>query len=99
MVWDRRGQLPPAQRGYDATHRAAREQWAKLVRTGAVCCVRCGKPVAPWQSWHLDHDDNDRRIYRGVSHASCNLKAGARRGRAIQTGATFDGRVVVSREW
>ena len=33
---------------------------------------------------HLDHDDWDRTKLRGFSHAACNLRAAARKARAIQ---------------
>ena len=35
-------------------------------------------------NWHLGHDDNDRTVYRGPEHESCNLKAAARKGRRLQ---------------
>jgi hypothetical protein len=47
-----------------------------MVRTGAVNCARCGKPIQPQDQWQLDHSD-DRNGYLGASHASCNARAGA----------------------
>jgi hypothetical protein len=59
-----------------AAHRAARARWRSLVERGAACCARCGQRIVPGSAWHLDHAD-DRSGYLGVSHASCNLAAGA----------------------
>jgi hypothetical protein len=47
-------------------------------------CSRCGQPMLPGQALHLDHDDYDRTRYRGFSHQACNLRAAARKARAIQ---------------
>jgi hypothetical protein len=47
-------------------------------------CSRCGLPMLPGQALHLDHDDYDRTRYRGFSHQACNLRAAARKARAIQ---------------
>ena len=40
--------------------------------------------MLPGQALHLDHDDYDRTRYRGFSHQACNLRAAARKARAIQ---------------
>jgi hypothetical protein len=66
-------------RGYGARHQAERRAWDRLVQTGTVPCVRCGHLIEPGSHWHLDHDD-DKRHYRGPAHASCNLRAAARKG-------------------
>jgi hypothetical protein len=47
-------------------------------------CYRCGLPMLRGQELHLDHDDHDRSIIRGFSHKHCNLRAAARKARAIQ---------------
>lgn len=66
-------------RKYGRRHRRIRAIWAKRVAKGGVICARpeCGKPIEPWQMWHLDHDDADptHRTYLGASHASCNSKS------------------------
>jgi hypothetical protein len=64
----------PAERGYDAQHRALRKTWARKVKAGGVRCARCGKPIAPTDLWHLDHTD-DRAGYLGPSHQACNTAA------------------------
>jgi hypothetical protein len=46
-------------------------------------CARCGLPMLPGQVLHLDHND-DRTGWIGFSHAKCNLRAAARKARAIQ---------------
>jgi hypothetical protein len=73
----------PAERGYDAQHRALRKTWAVKVKAGGVRCWRCGEPIAPTEAWDLGHDDEDRTVYRGPEHAGrCNRAAGARKGNA-----------------
>jgi hypothetical protein len=61
-------------RGYGATHDRLRQRWAPHVAAGSVRCARCGKPITPGTPWDLDHTD-DRRTYRGPSHAHCNRGA------------------------
>jgi hypothetical protein len=46
-------------------------------------CARCGQPMLPGQELHLDHND-DRTGWIGFSHARCNVRAAARKARAIQ---------------
>ncbi|KMY23306.1 hypothetical protein ACU19_04865 [Actinobaculum suis] len=58
-------------RGYDATHKRLRAQWARQVEAGGVCCARCGGPITPGTPWDLGHTD-DRRGYRGPEHSRCN---------------------------
>jgi hypothetical protein len=48
-------------------------------------CPMCGRQLEPGQPIHLDHAA-DGHTYLGWSHARCNLSAGGRKGRAIQTG-------------
>lgn len=70
----------PEQRGYDATHRALRRQWAPQVATGNVPCWRCGELIEPGERWDLGHDDTDRSKHRGPEHASrCNRSAAGRK--------------------
>lgn len=65
------------ERGYDASHMAAREAWKPKVQTGLIACARCAQPIQPGQEWALDHTD-DRTGYLGPSHATCNNSAGGR---------------------
>jgi hypothetical protein len=67
-------QQTTAQRGYGWQHRKASEQ-ARANLVPGTPCIRCGKPMWPDQKLHLDHDDYDRTITRGLSHASCNIAA------------------------
>jgi hypothetical protein len=46
-------------------------------------CARCGLPMLPGQKLHLDHNDS-RTGWLGFSHAACNLRAAAKKARAIQ---------------
>ena len=69
-----------AERGYGADYQRLRIKWAKRIAVGIVNCKRCRKWINPAESWHLDHDDNDRNDLRlaAPSHALCNLSAGGR---------------------
>ena len=66
------------ERGYGAPHRALRAHWQTLITREPQPCTRCGQPITTRDTWHLDHDDNDRSKYRGPSHAACNMSAGGR---------------------
>jgi hypothetical protein len=74
---------PAAQRGYGKAHRIARQRWAVIVDAGAATCCLCGWGIDPGSKWHLDNTP-DRTGYRGVAHAVCNIRDGARRGRSRQ---------------
>lgn len=65
------------QRGYGSQHQALRR--ALLPRAYGTPCSRCGLPMLPGQELDLDHDDNDRSLYRGFSHSECNRQAGGRK--------------------
>lgn len=67
---------PRDDRGYDAYHRALREQLRPDVEAGRHTCARCHRPIHPGEPWDLDHTD-DRHGYIGPSHQSCNRRAGA----------------------
>jgi hypothetical protein len=73
-----------SKRGYGAAHQQLRKQVAQLVAAGGAYCWRCGKPIQPWQSWDLGHDDNDRSLYRGPEHAKCNRSSAASRGNRMR---------------
>jgi len=63
-------------RRYGQRHRDLRQQFAPLVLSGEVACVRCGDPILPGQHWHLGHRDGDPTAYAGPEHATCNMRAG-----------------------
>ena len=50
-------------------------------------CSRCLQPMLPGQKLHLDHDDYDRTKLRGFAQAACNIRAAAKKARAIQIAA------------
>ena len=80
MPWDR---SRPRSDEYGADHARARAA-AAAVHDPADPCTRCGQPLGPMGRWlHYDHRD-DRAGYAGFAHASCNVQAGARAGRARQ---------------
>lgn len=68
-------------RGYGSKHAALRK--ALLPTAYGTPCARCGMLMLPGQALHLDHNDT-RTGYLGFSHKACNLKAAARKARAIQ---------------
>ncbi len=68
--------------GYGSQHQKLRK--ALLAKAYGQPCSRCGLPMLPGQALHLDHDDYDRTKWRGFSHAKCNLRAAAKKARAIQ---------------
>jgi hypothetical protein len=45
-------------------------------------CARCGLPIAAGAEFDLDHTD-DRAGYLGVSHRTCNRRAGGKNGPAV----------------
>lgn len=74
-----RHMTPTAPRGtlrYSAAHKKRRKQLlADLERNPGQPCSRCGLPMFVSQRLHLDHSD-DGATWRGLAHASCNLRAG-----------------------
>ena len=62
--------------GWGHNHQRRRAAIAPLVNAGKATCARCHEPIHPGEDWHLDHSDA-RDGYLGVSHAGCNLSAGA----------------------
>lgn len=66
---------------YGADHRALRRRL--LPGAYGTPCARCGAPMLPGQLFDLDHRD-DGPGYLGLSHRTCNVVAGARKGRQRQ---------------
>jgi hypothetical protein len=72
-------------RGYGSTHAKARKA-AALRHQPTDPCTRCGRPLGPMGPWlHYDHTER-RDGYLGFAHASCNRKAGARKGQRMSSG-------------
>lgn len=92
MAWvNSRPRASTAGRGYGKQHERARAAAAARHDPANPCC-RCGHALGPMGPWlHFDHTDS-RDGYLGFSHgapcpvcgARCNLKAGAKKGRAAQ---------------
>lgn len=73
----------PAQRGYDAQHRALRAQWQRRIDAGErVVCATCPTLITG-TAWQLGHD-HERGGYLGPQCVRCNTSDGGRRGRAAQ---------------
>src|SRR5262249_8353530 len=70
-------------RGYGYAHQLKRKAALAAFKPGALC-PRCGDEMWPDQKLHLDHADDDRNVYLGLSHARCNLSAGATRGNRLR---------------
>jgi hypothetical protein len=85
MPWAGGPRAPKKARGYGYQFQKLR----KILLPSAYYtpCIRCGLPMLPGQELHLDHDDWDRSIIRGFSHRKCNLRAAAKKARAIQIAA------------
>ena len=79
-----RAKAPRQMRGYDAQHDRVRARWAQRVKSGSVCCARCGHPILPGMKWDLGHSDFDRSQYQGPEHQRCNRRAGAIKGNAMR---------------
>lgn len=82
-----------AQRGYGSRHKAERKRLDPVVQSGLAMCVRCEEPIEPGTPWDLGHND-DRTMWTGPEHASCNRADGANKTNAIRRGQR-----VTSREW
>ncbi|GAA3829031.1 endonuclease domain-containing protein [Streptomyces chiangmaiensis] len=63
-------------RGYGGHHQRLRRRL--LAEAIGKPCHYCGEPMLEGQALDLDHND-DRTAYRGMTHASCNRSAGARK--------------------
>lgn len=66
-------------RGYGYAHRQLRRRYIPLVAAGMITCCRCGEWIDPSEPFDLDHSDDDRSVYLGPAHVSCNRSAGARK--------------------
>jgi hypothetical protein len=76
---------PKGERGYGYQFQKLRK--ALLPSAYGTPCVRCGEVMLPGQQLHLDHDDYDRSRLRGFAHSDCNIRAAAKKARAIQIAA------------
>ena len=92
--------MAPRKQKYRAGHDRLRRQWALQVAAGNAYCARCGFLIVPSESLDVDHEDGSLSEYLGVSHSSCNRRAGARRGaalgRAAQNGNALSAREVAA---
>lgn len=96
---DTRSRLSSTQRGYGPAHRKARAKWkARIAQDGGTQCCICGYWVDPDEQWHLDHTE-DRTGYRGVAHARCNIRDGAKRGRTKQDEPARPSSFTSLRQW
>lgn len=68
-------------RGYGSLHQRKRSELLPLAY--GTPCHLCGAIMQEGDDLHLDHSE-DRTGYRGMAHASCNVRDGARRGAAAQ---------------
>jgi hypothetical protein len=84
MAWAK-PRAPKGERGYGYQYQKLRK--ALLPSAYGTPCVRCGLPMLPGQKLHLDQDDYDRTKLRGFAHAACNIRAAAKKARAIQLAA------------
>ena len=84
MAWAKTNAKTPGgttKGGWGSQHQKLRK--ALLPSAYGKPCVRCGLPMLLGQKLHLDHNDN-RTGWLGFSHAACNLRAAAKKARAIQ---------------
>ena len=96
MAWDN---ARPRSRKYGlAKHRNERSDWARRHQPDDPC-TRCGHPLGPMGPWlHLDHDDVLTDQVNGFAHGDpcpwcgvrCNVSAGARKARALQSVTRID---------
>ena len=84
MAWSGSRGVNITAAGYGSKHQKLRRQL--LPQAYGQPCSRCGLPMLPGQALHLDHDDYDHTKWRGFSHKACNLRAAAKKARAIQLG-------------
>lgn len=72
----RTSNVSSGKRGYGRPHARLRAELLPLAY--GTPCHFCGDLMKEGQDLHLDHTE-DRSGYRGMTHASCNLRDGARR--------------------
>jgi hypothetical protein len=84
MAWAK-PKAPKGERGYGYAYQKLRK--ALLPSAYGTPCVRCGEPMLQGQKLHLDHDDYDRTRLLGFAHSQCNIRAAAKKARAIQLAA------------
>ena len=68
-------------RGYGVEHQRLRAEL--LPHAYGTTCHLCGHVMQYGQALDLDHTP-DRTAYRGMVHASCNRRDGARRGNRMR---------------
>jgi hypothetical protein len=83
MAWSGSRGVNTTAAGYGNSHQKLRK--ALLPQAYGKPCARCGQPMLPGQELHLDHTD-DRTGWLGFSHKVCNLRAAAKKARAMQLG-------------
>lgn len=73
------------QRGYGARHQRLRLRWKRLLaQEGQLPCARCHQPIRPTDEWELDHDDDNRDLYIGISCKACNRRAGGQKAQRVR---------------
>ena len=80
----------PEHQRYGGQHQTIRA--AGIDAAFGTPCTRCGKPLMLGQEVHLDHRDSGPG-YRGFSHASCNMRAGAVKGNKMRARAPIGAQV------
>jgi hypothetical protein len=83
---------------YRAAHDRLRRHWELQVEAGNAYCARCGFLIVAGESFDVDHEDGSLSEYLGVSHSSCNRRAGARRGAALRRARNGNGNALSARE-
>ena len=84
MAWAR-PKAPKGDRGTGTPTRSYAKPYSPAPTAHHARAADC--PCSPGQKLHLDHDDWDRTKLRGFSHAECNIRAAAKKARAIQIAA------------
>ena len=60
----------------------------RMERDGHLPCWRCGTLIPRGTPWHVGHDDTNVDLIRGYEHATCNLRAAARKGNRVARART-----------
>ena len=80
-----------ARPAYRYAHQQQRKAALARLVDGQDLCPRCGKPLYTWQDLHYDHllpvAVGGGAGPKVLSHAACNIRHGARLGRARQLAA------------